>query len=263
MISTTGPMTPSAEKLSAALASARQHGTVLDAREFSTALENAAQAYEVQDDVFARTRELPPGVPQFWKSGGPSRSQPLTHAALPPRGVREAPAIYAGGSLRSPLWIEAEIALRLRGPITAQQCAQLGHDEALKYVEAMAVSVELVASRWLQALEAPPLLKLADLQSHEGLVLGEFMPFSARDWSQQSCVVEVNGHEVHRSKGSHLLGEPTWVLPQWLRHLTRSGDAVPAGTIVTTGTWCGALPVKTGDQLRVMFEGIDEATVQF
>jgi 2-keto-4-pentenoate hydratase/2-oxohepta-3-ene-1,7-dioic acid hydratase in catechol pathway len=256
-------MTPSAQKLSAALASARQHGTVLDAREYASAIEDAAQAYDVQDDVFARTGELPAGVPLYWKSGGPSRSAPLTHAPLPPRGVRPAPAAYAGAELRTPLWIEAEIALRLRGPLTAQQCAGLGHEEALAHVEAMAVSIELVASRWQQALDAPALLRLADLQSHEGLVLGEFVAFGARDWSSQPCVVEVNGRERHRSVGSHLLGTPTWGLAAWLRHVTRRGDAVPAGAVVTTGTWCGALPVQAGDRLRVAFEGIGEATVQF
>src|SRR5206468_4191240 len=65
------PMTPSAEKLSEALAGARLHGAVLDAREFAAALDDAKQAYEVQDDVLARTGELPSGVPLFWKSGGP------------------------------------------------------------------------------------------------------------------------------------------------------------------------------------------------
>jgi 2-keto-4-pentenoate hydratase/2-oxohepta-3-ene-1,7-dioic acid hydratase in catechol pathway len=254
-------MTPSAEKLSAALAGARQHGTVLDAREFASALSDPAQAYEVQADVLARKGELPPGVPLFWKSGGPSRSQPLTHAPLPPLGMRQSPAMYASGALRTPLWIEAEVALRMRGPITAQQCAQLRAEDALEYVEAMAVSIELVASRWAQALDAPALLKLADLQSHEGLVLGEFIAFEARDWAKQLCVVHVNGREVHRSTGSHLLGEPTWGLPAWLRHVTRFGESVPAGAIVTTGTWCGALPVKEGDRVRVAFEGIGEAAV--
>lgn len=256
-------MTPSMQELSAALAGARRHGTVLDAREFAAAIDNAAQAYAVQDDVFGRTGELPAGVPLYWKSGGPSRSAPLTHAPLPPRGVRASPAACPAGTLRTPLWIEAEIALRLRGPLTPQQCADLDHEQALGHVEAMAVSIELVASRWQQALEAPALLRLADLQSHEALVLGDFVPFGARDWAAQPCVVEVNGRERHRSIGSHLLGTPTWGLAAWLRHVTRRGDTVPAGAVVTTGTWCGALPVQAGDRLRVAFDGIGEATVQF
>ena len=47
-----------------------------------------------------------------------------------------------------------------------------------------------------------------------------------------------------------------------LKHLTRYGATVPAGTIVTTGTWCGMLTAQVGDKVKAVFEGIGEAEVQ-
>jgi len=43
--------------------------------------------------------------------------------------------------------------------------------------------------------------------------------------------------------GTHSLRDPAWVLPQWLRHATRHGATLPAGTVVTTGTWAGVVPL--------------------
>jgi 2-keto-4-pentenoate hydratase len=58
------------------------------------------------------------------------------------------------------------------------------------------------------------------------------------------------------------MADPVWVLPAWLRHATRDGATVPAGTVVTTGTWCGLLPAMQGDLVRARFDGIGEASVQ-
>jgi 2-keto-4-pentenoate hydratase len=158
--------------------------------------------------------------------------------------------------------IEAEVALRLGQDVDPQQAAALTHEEAPTLVEAMAVSIEIVDSRWAQGVEAPGLLKLADLQSHGALVLGEFVPFAPRDWGRQRCRVWI-GQDAHIERiGTHSLNDPAWLLPIWLRHATRQGQSVPRGTVVTTGTWCGMLPARAGDLVRVEFEGIGIASVQ-
>ena len=42
------------------------------------------------------------------------------------------------------------------------------------------------------------------------------------------------------------------------------GDTVtvPAGTVVTTGTWCGMLRAAAGQRVTVAFAGFDSATVR-
>ena len=37
----------------------------------------------------------------------------------------------------------------------------------------------------------------------------------------------------------------------------------PAGTVVTTGTWCGVLHATAGDRVVVAFDGIGRAEVRF
>jgi HEAT repeat protein len=67
-----------------ALLRAREHGKPADATPLVDALANADEAYEVQQRVAEALGWFADGAPRHWKSGGPGRTQPLTHAPLPP-----------------------------------------------------------------------------------------------------------------------------------------------------------------------------------
>lgn len=227
----------------------------------AVALPDAEAAYAVQDGVAAALGWFDAGPPRHWKSGGPSRDTESTHAPLPPAGVWASPADAAAWRFH---WrgIEAEIALRLARDVDAALAAQIDVAAARTFVDAMCVSIELVDSRWTEARGAPPLAKLADLQSHGALVLGEWVPFAPRDWAAQACVLAIGEAPAQTFRGTHSMGDPAWVLPAWLRHATRHGRIVPAGTVVTTGTWCGLPLAASGDRVRAEFPGIGRAEVQ-
>lgn len=244
-----------------ALLQARRDRHPADASAFAAGLRNTDDAYEVQALVARALRGPGAGFPRHWKSGGPSREAALTHAPLPVQGVWSSPAQARDWPCNLRL-IEVEIALRLGRDVTPAEAAVLSHDTAHSLVDAMAASIELVDSRWQQGVDAPPLLKLADLQSHGALVLGPWCSYARRDWSVQECVVRIGNQPLEHRRGSHSLGDPAWVLPAWLRHATRAGSAVPCGTMVTTGTWCGMLPAAAGDLVIARFEGIGEASLQ-
>lgn len=222
---------------------------------------SAEEAYAVQMEVARQLGWFGAEPPRHWKSGGPSRDAVLTHAPLPPAGVWHSPA-------RSGPWpfhlrgIEAEVALRLGRDVDTAQAAALDAAGAAALIDAMAVSIELVDSRWQEALEAPPLAKLADLQSHGALVLGDWVPYAARDWQAQACRVQVGTQPPVVRRGSHSLNDPAFLLPAWLRHATRHGGRVGAGTVVTTGTWVGILHAAAGDLVTAEFPGIGHASVQ-
>jgi 2-keto-4-pentenoate hydratase len=226
------------------------------------AISDAQAAYTVQDAV-ARTLEwFGDDVPLHWKSGGPSRGAELTHAPLPPAGVWRSPATAGDWPLRLRA-IEAEIALRLAHDVDAARAAALDPDSARMLVDAMCVSIELVESRLQEGLEAPALARLADLQSHGALVLGDWVPWQPqRDWAAQRLQVDIGNQPPAVFTGTHALGDPAWVLPGWLRHATRDGATVRAGTVVTTGTWCGVLFARAGDRVVVTFDGVGQASVQ-
>lgn len=219
-------------------------------------------AYAVQSGVAAACGWWVQGQSRAWKSGGASRSARQTHAALPPAGIWRSPA-HAGAWPFRLRGIEAEIALRLGQSVNAEAAAALDHETARGLIDAMTVSIEVVDSRWTEALDAPPLAKLADLQSHGALVLGEWVPFdAARDWSAQVCRVRIGAQPAQPFVGTHSMGDPAWILPAWLRHATLDAAEVPQGTVVTTGTWCGLLMAQAGDTVEVVFDGIGNARLQ-
>ena len=228
-------------------------------------LADAASAYAVQDGVARALRwfddEKEGSAPRHWKSGGPSRDAQVTHAPLPPAGIWASPADARSGHfhLRG---IEAEIALRIGRDVNAAQASVLDHAAARDLIDAMCVSIELVDSRWSEALEAPALAKLADLQSHGALVLGAWQSFEARDWAAQTCRVTIGARPALEFQGTHSMGDPAWLLPAWLRHATQGGRTVRAGTVLTTGTWCGLPLAAAGDRVIAQFPGIGQAEVQ-
>lgn len=254
--------TPALAAVAAALLAARRGGPLADATALAGAVRDAADAYLVQDLVLQGLGDNPARC-GAWKAGGPSRTATLTHAGLPSVGL------LASGADASFLrfnhrMVEAELALRLARDVTPHAATALQSapwEDAVRLVDGIAVSIELVDSRWAQGFAAPALLKLADAQSHGALVLGSFQPWQDRDWGKQVCEVWI-GDSSTRFVGTHSLVHPAWLLPTWLQHATRDGATLPAGTVVTTGTWCGLLAAAKGDGVRVAFAGIGEASVQ-
>lgn len=187
--------------LTEALLAARRAGPALDHASFAAAVSSADDAYAVQHDQLAAL-DGAEVVPRHWKSGGASRDSALTHAPLPRAGILANGTDAGKLGLRHRL-IEAEIALRLARDVTAAEAATLQHGQVDGLVDAMCVSIELVDSRWAQFKEAPALLKLADFQSHGALVLGEFVPYAARDWSRQVCSVRIGDCKWRTFTGTH------------------------------------------------------------
>lgn len=200
-------------------------------------------------------------APRHWKSGAPSRGALQTHAPLPPAGVWPSPADARAWPCRL-RGIEAEIALRLGRDVDAARAANLDPAGAMALIDAMCVSIELVDSRWREGMDAPALAKLADLQSHGALVLGEWQTFSPRDWAEQHCHVRIGTRPGLTFQGTHSMGDPALVLVAWLRHATQGGRRVRAGTVVTTGTWCGLPQAAPGDRVLAEFPGIGQAEVR-
>lgn len=247
--------------LTHALVAAWQAGHTISALPWGGALADAPAAYAVQEAVAQAMGWFPPGLARHWKSGGPNRQAVLTHAPLPPTGVRTSPADYSDLRFHT-IGIESEIALRLGQPVSPAQAAALTPETAGMFVDAMAVSIEIVDSRWQQGGGAPALLRLADLQSHGALALGDWVPYVARDWAAQRCVTRIGKREPVVRTGTHPLGDPIWLLPTWLQHATRKGATVAAGTVVTTGSWVGLLPAAKGEAVDVEFDGVGRASLQ-
>lgn len=250
------------EAVTEALLRARASGEPADAAVLADALDSAEEAYAVQQRVADALGWFTGAAPRHWKSGGPGRTQPLTHAPLPPAGVWASPADASRWPMHVRL-VESEIALRLGRDVDAALAATLDLDRARELVDAMAASIEIVDSRWQQGLAAPALLRLADLASHAALVLGPWRPFEARDWSAQACRLVIGSQRPIERRGTHSCGDPAWVLADWLRHATARHGTLPAGTVVTTGTWAGAPAAAAGERVSLTFDDLGAAETHF
>jgi len=249
------------EAVADALIGARRDNTLCLAAPWADALTDADDAYAVQQRVADRLGWFKTSPPKFWKAGGPSRDAVVTCAPLPPEGVWTSPA-RAGDWPFHLRGIEAEIALRLGREVDSALASTLDAESAHALIDAMTVSIEVVDSRWADAIDAPALCKLADLQSHGALVLDEWVPYMRRDWGVQVCGAQIGTQARAERRGTHSLGDPAFLVPAWLRHATRYGDRIASGTVVTTGTWVGVLKAEEGDLVAVDFPGIGRASVQ-
>lgn len=235
-------------------------GPLADDQALQGLISSEAQAYAVQDRLLAALGDTA-ACPRHWKSGAPTRVDASKHAPLPSRGVRSTGASVNDLQLRHGLF-EAEVALRIGREVTPNEALQIGVEDASALLDGMCVSIELLDSRWTSARTAAPLLKQADLLMHGALVLGDFVPFAARAWDQQACLVRIGEADAHPFRGTLGIVDPAWVLPAWMRHATRHGASIPKGTVVSTGTWCGVLQARAGEPVTVEFPGIGTATVQ-
>lgn len=255
---------PSLQAVASALCAARRSQTLADATALANALVAEAEGYAVQKRVGAELNLWADAVPRHWKSGGPSRELPITHAPLPDAVVWQTPAAVGAQPFQHRI-IEAEIALRLGRDVTAEDAQAMTHASADAFIDAMTVAIEVVDTRWQQPLaDVPGLLKLADLQVHGALVLdGAWKPYVRRDWLQQRCSLITGKQPPVVRQGTHTLADPAWVLPQWLRHVTREFGTVPASTIVTTGNWVGHQTANKDDLVVVEFEDLGKVSLQF
>jgi 2-keto-4-pentenoate hydratase len=227
-----------------ALVACHRDGTRLAAADWADAVRSESEAYAVQEGVAAALGWRL----ERWKSGGTSPQGPFSHSPVNPA---------VGNRL---LGVEAEVALRIGRSVTRDEARGPLHD----VVDAMCVAIECVASRWAEGLAAPDLLRMADLQSNAGLLLGDWQPFRALDWGGLDWRLTLPGQPDLVRRGGHALADPAGVLPAWLRHATRHGATVPAGTVVTTGAWGGLHPLpetpQRGGRMTLTFAGLGDVS---
>ena len=216
-------------------------------------LEDVNEAYWVQEVVL---RGLDPRRPRTWKVSPPREGVESFSAPTPLRAVQVSPARFPGAG--RVLGVEAEVAFRFaRAPAAKGKRADIENA-----VEEAFVLIELCESRFANWDTAPPLCRIADLQSHGGFAIGTGThDWRALDFSTQRVELLVNGKTAADKRGSHPSGDP-FALVAWAAvHCHQRGMPLAAGDIVTTGTWTGMTPIGAGDEIVARFEGIGEATL--
>jgi len=159
-------------------------------------------------------------------------------------------------SLPGLIGVEPEVAFRIA-------TVDLASGKAEVQVDACCVSIEVVASRFIDPEQLDASLKLADQQMNAALVLGPWCSLPAKPWPSISCTATVNGAAIADSADGHPCGDPLWALNWLADHAQRFGLPLRGGDVVTTGRWLGMLPISQPGLFEARFDGVGRAGIQF
>lgn len=231
------------------LATARQQGSSLAAWPEAPLPTTEAEAADAQQALLARLGQPVAG----WKVGAKTPDGPINGAPLPADAVLRSPAVLPLRHGRLPagrlLGLELELAFFF-GRDFGPGDETLSDAEVLSAIDRMAATIELVASRFEEAVAVPPLLAEADLLYHGGLVVGEAVAFDrGRSLTDPALRLAIDGQPLPRLPGHNPAGHPLRLLPWLVRHVARRGDRLPAGTVITTGSFVGLVPVPPQAQV--------------
>jgi 2-keto-4-pentenoate hydratase len=213
--------------------------------------QDRADAYATQTHILRLRSEVAGG----WKIGAKSaegavQGSPLPSNCLFASGAHFAPKRYA------PAGLELEIAFRL-GRDFAPREQPYSSTEVLGAVDGMAASLELVSSRFAQLPNDAPLLQLADLLNHGALVVGEFVPYDEHfNFLSPSLNLSFAGQQIAPANPANPAGDPRRLLAWLVNHHTQQGHALPAGLVITTGSYTGMYFAQQPGELRGQIEGL-------
>lgn len=249
-------MDPQATQEAARLfADARASGVLLDRLPEASWPRSAVEAYDIQLATAARMNESVAG----WKVALSDDYELLFAALLRSR-------IFGGGATISArdmqmVGVEAEIAFRFDQPLLPRERAY-ERAEIEPLVTALP-AIEILDSRFRDYHGASVIDRAADFMSNSGFVVGA----PRNDWrsidlSRLEARLLIDGVESVRTVGGHAAGNaviPAIALANALRHST----GIPAGHVVTTGTYTGLKFIEKNKAVEVQFVGFGDVSCRF
>ena len=198
------------------------------------ALQNSDEAYFAQQ-AFLQRHQLAIGG---WKIGAKSDDGPIQGAPLPRQGIHASGTNLARSSFPV-LGIELEIMFRLNRDFSPWS-APVTDADVLSSIGPIGASIEIVSSRLAGWPDVPKLHQLADLQNHGALIVGAWTDYRAdMDFCRPQARLQWNGETIFDGPGANPAGDPRRLLPWLVAHCQDQGIALPAGTVITAGSYTG------------------------
>ncbi len=237
------------ERLAGLLRRASKDGSLVPRSE-GDCLESVETAYAVQ-----RTASGMAGLPRVgWKVGATSvepqrllgAKEPATAPMFRPNCMAS-PATVAVFANQSPC-VEGEFAFRFSGSLPPRDEAYT-MEEVLEAVESVLPAIEVVGCRFKGGFGGLGALRLvADATAHTAFVSGKASDgWRSMDLKSHAVAMFRNGEMISEGTGANVLDGPLSVLLWTANHLSRLGDSIEAGEVITTGTCTGITPVSPGD----------------
>lgn len=240
------PSTPQA--LAQRLADAYANGRQLDPSE--AWLVKREEAYQVQEAMLVHSQQ----PIAAWKVGTCTATDGLCGSPLPRSALRDAadPWYFSSSQV---VGLEVELAFRLSSlalnahiPLSMEVFLAQGMLE-------MALSVEVVSSRWQGWPDVPDLLKLADWQNHGGLVLGNIRPYdSSFPFLTPAVQLMVDGQPRAKFPATNPAGDPRRLIPPFIRQCQQRQCPIQPEHWITTGSYSGIFFVHQEESFHASME---------
>jgi 2-keto-4-pentenoate hydratase len=224
-----------------------------------------AEAYQVQALVEAYSQ-----VPLYgWKIAATSLAgQHHIGVDAPLAGRILAERVIADGdfcSLRNNLMkvAELEFAFRMARDLVPR-AEPYSQDEVLDAVESLHPAIELPDSRFLHFERVGLAQLVADNACAHHFVLG---PAARANWRAMDLAIHKgrmfrNGEPAEDGIGANVLGDPRIALAWLANELSRHGETLKVGQVVTTGTCTKPVPIAQGDRLEGDLGALGRVSVQ-
>jgi 2-keto-4-pentenoate hydratase len=152
--------------------------------------------------------------------------------------------------------IEPEIAYVLAHDLPPREAPYTESEVRASIGEARLV-LELIGSRYTHPKEADFFEKLADSLSNVGLYVGPVIAGGVTpEMGTLPISMEARGRVFFTEQGKHPDGHPFVPLHWLVNFLSRRGQRLKAGEVVTTGSYAGVVEAPVGEPLRIVFGNI-------
>ena len=142
--------------------------------------------------------------------------------------------------------VEPELAFRLKTDLPADATLE----QVRSAIDEVYLAVEIIDSRvanWdIQLVDT-----VADNASCGAVVLGGAIDVELTELDGIEATMFLNGETAGSGTGSDVMGDPLLPLKWLARTLGQEGSDIKAGSIVLTGSFCGAISFAPGDELKV------------
>ena len=243
------------ERAARLLAAARQTGDPLDRLAEELRPNNGDEAYAIQRVTLGLIGDEVAG----WKVAV-APDVGLMAGILVGSGVLDDGAIVPSASLLM-FGIEAEIAFRFDQDLPPR-------DEAYRREEIEAAvsafpAIEIVETRFRDYDATPAIERAADFMANGGFIVGAARDdWRSFDLAALEARVVIDGSEVVRRTGGHAAGDPLLPAIALVNHL-RLTEGIPAGMVVTTGTYTGLEFAGRNSTVEVIFTGFGSVGCRF
>ncbi len=225
-----------------------------------------AQGYQVQAEVARLSGQAVMG----WKIAATSAAgQKHIGVDGPQAGRMLAERSFDSGAVvpltgNGMLVAEAEFAFKLGRDLVPRACAYT-QQEVLAAVASLHPSIEIPDSRYRDYAVVGEAQLIADNACACYYVLGPATNFDWRslDLSAHAVCAYVNGEIRGQGTGAAVLGDPRIALTWMVNEISRIGETLHAGQVVTTGTCVVPVPIQPGDQVVVDFGVLGITSARF